>query len=85
MWDYMSILMSSLMLYRKGETNMKNINKYCPFVNGDCKDNCVFKTFNTVISHSETKSCLIAIKLDDINGYQQDQLTEIEHDLSKKR
>jgi len=64
----------------KGVQNMNN--NFCPFVNGTCKANCVFKTHSTSTTRG-TSTCLIAIKLDDINGYQSDQMTEIFHEIKK--
>lgn len=54
--------------------------KYCPFVNGNCRSDCTFKTVNTSASHG-ILSCLIAIKLDQINEFQSDQLTELKNHL----
>lgn len=59
-------------------------NNFCPFVNGTCKANCVFKTHSTSTSRGLSE-CLIAIKLDDINGYQHDQLTEIKQKIAEQK
>lgn len=55
------------------------MNNFCPFINGQCRPDCKFKSHNTTISSGESKisDCLIVIKLDEINGYQYDQLTDI--------
>jgi len=55
---------------------------YCPFANGLCHNDCVFKINKTSTTHG-ISDCLIAVKLDDINGYQHDDLTEIISATSK--
>jgi hypothetical protein len=56
--------------------------KYCPFINGPCRNDCVFKT-NGVAVRDTIYSCLIAIKLNDINEMQHDDLSEIWNLLRK--
>lgn len=51
--------------------------KYCPFVNGLCRDDCVFKCHYVATSDGVVYNCLIAVKLTDINGMQHDDLTAI--------
>ncbi len=50
--------------------------KYCPFINGQCRTNCTFHTHNIATSSGITV-CLIFAKLDDINECQHDDLAEI--------
>ena len=51
---------------------------FCPFIKGKCNDDCVFKCANTATEHG-ISDCLLAVKLDAINEYQTDQLSEIEN------
>lgn len=62
---------------------MYNAKNHCPFINGSCRDDCVFKC-NNVASGRGIYSCLIAVKLDDINEHQSDQLNEITQNTSTK-
>ncbi len=55
---------------------------FCPFLNGECRNDCAFKTRNTATTFG-TSSCLIAVKLDCINEHQADQLTEITQSIAK--
>lgn len=60
---------------------------FCPFINGTCRDDCVFKMrckATTSLSMVGLTDCLIASKLADINEYQSDQLTEIQQEIEKK-
>ena len=58
------------------------MNNHCPFINSECRSDCVFKTRRTSTTFG-TSSCLIAIKLDSINDAQMDQLTEISQSIAK--
>ena len=51
--------------------------KYCPFINGICRNDCVFKTRNVAAPHGAVYNCLIAVKLTDINEMQHDDLSAI--------
>ena len=51
--------------------------KYCPFINGLCRDDCVFKCCIVVTDEGALYNCLIAIKLIDISGMQHDDLMMI--------
>ena len=51
--------------------------KFCPFVKTLCRDDCVFKTRNVAGNHGEIFNCLIALKLNDINEMQHDDLSAI--------
>jgi len=57
-------------------------NNFCPFVNGPCRNGCVFKS-HEVATETGFYSCLIAIKLMDINEFQSDQLKAIREGLTK--
>ncbi len=50
--------------------------KFCPFINGICRDDCVFK-YHKVANQTGIHDCLIAIKLTDINEMQHDDLSAI--------
>ena len=60
---------------------MYNAKNHCPFINGSCRDDCVFKC-NKIATGRDIYSCLIAVKLSEINEYQSDQLTEIAQSIS---
>ena len=51
-----------------------NNNTFCPFVNGECRSDCMFNIGHLVAVDRGTSKCLIAVKLSGINEYQQDQL-----------
>jgi len=53
------------------------MNNFCPFIKGDCRDDCTFRCRNTTTSQGAT-TCLIASKLDAINEFQHDDLMEIQ-------
>ena len=55
-------------------------NNFCPFVNSQCKQDCVFKVRQTATSQG-VSDCFIFTKLDAINDCQPDQLTEISRKL----
>lgn len=61
-----------------------NNNTFCPFVNGECRSDCMFNIGHLVATDRGTSKCLIAVKLSGINEYQQDQLTDIQNSLDKK-
>lgn len=53
---------------------------FCPFVQGPCNSECVFRCRPCASSQSMIKpstTCLIVKKLDAANDMQQDQLSEI--------
>jgi len=50
--------------------------KFCPFINGSCRSDCTFKIRTTSTAHGMS-DCLIAAKLEDINGNQCSQLMQI--------
>jgi len=52
-------------------------NKFCPFIHGPCRSDCVFKTNSVMTNRNEVHNCIIAIKLSDINEMQHDDLTDI--------
>lgn len=56
---------------------------FCPFINGNCTDKCVFSTHNIACSNGIT-NCLIVSKLDSINDYQYELLTDIISLLKKE-
>lgn len=56
--------------------------KYCPFVKGSCRDDCVFK-YHKVATENGISDCLIAIKLSSINETQSDELNLIIESIKK--
>jgi len=79
------MLKSGIMLLKGSEKMEKN---FCPFINGSCRSDCVFKMrCNTVTPAGSVgfTSCIIASKLADINEYQSDQLSEIQREISKEK
>ena len=50
--------------------------KYCPFIKDLCREDCVFRHRNVATSDG-IYSCLIAIKLSEINAFQSDELNHI--------
>jgi len=55
---------------------------FCPFVKGQCRSDCVFKTQTTACGNL-ISSCLIAVKLSAINEFQHDDLNEIIQAIEK--
>lgn len=55
---------------------------FCPFIKDKCRDDCVFHC-DLVATERGIYSCLLAIKLQDINGYEHDDLTEILHSIDR--
>lgn len=60
---------------------------FCPFVKGECKENCVFycqneTTINELV-HSHTK-CLIVKRVNEINYMQFSQLEDVKNKLENK-
>lgn len=60
-----------------------NDNKYCPFIKGTCRDDCVFKCYDFAAPGNKIYNCLIAIKLSDINEMQHNDLTDIWNAVKK--
>lgn len=61
---------------------------FCPFIQGECNSNCVFRCRPCAVSQSmmqPSTECLIAKKLDYLNDMQQDQLSEILSSLEEIR
>lgn len=56
--------------------------KFCPFINGLCRDDCVFKWRNVAIDR-RISNCLIAVKLSEISDIQHDVLSEILQEVKK--
>lgn len=54
---------------------------FCPFIKDSCRKDCVFFR-KLAISGGDVTNCLIAGKLDAINDYQSDQLTEISQKIN---
>lgn len=54
--------------------------KFCPFIGTLCRKDCTFRCMATTV-HEGTTVCLIASKLDEINGRIYDQLIEISNTL----
>jgi hypothetical protein len=59
--------------------------KFCPFIGALCRDDCVFKYHNVAGPGGKAYNCLIAIKLNDINEYQHDDLSSILDAIEKKK
>lgn len=57
-------------------------NKFCPFIKTECREDCAFRVGLCSTSNG-TSPCQIFIKLDCINEFQSDQLTEINRQISK--
>lgn len=58
--------------------------KFCPFVNGQCRDDCVFRCGNVLIGR-DLVNCLIAVKISDINELQSDELDLILKALESRK
>ena len=57
--------------------------KFCPFVNGICRDDCVFKKKDLFIRDEGVYSCLIATRLLRTNDILHNDLTAILELLNK--
>lgn len=57
--------------------------KFCPFIKGLCRDDCVFKTHYVASNNGEIYNCLIAVKLSEINEMQHDDFAAIWNLLKK--
>jgi hypothetical protein len=67
----------------ESEVNFMDSNGFCPFCNGQCRSDCVFRMQAYISSANGLTKCLIATKLSDINTYQSDQLTEISNKIEE--
>jgi|GEM_PF-1093463 len=59
-------------------------NRFCPFINSECRSDCMFFTHNTATSRGVTK-CLLAIGMDAVNRYQHDDLQNITEAIKAKK
>lgn len=53
---------------------------FCPFINGECREDCAFRCRPRAASPSminQTLTCVLASRIDAINTEQQDQLSEL--------
>ena len=55
---------------------------FCPLIKGECREDYVLHCHSTATPKG-VSNCLLAIKLQDINGNEHDDLTEILHTISK--
>ena len=57
-----------------------NNNTFCPFVNGECRSDCMFNIGHLVAVERGTSKCLIAVNLSCIENY----LEEINNKTSEQ-
>lgn len=53
---------------------------YCPFVNGECRNDCVFRCRPRATTQSmvqETTTCVLASRIAELNDKQADQLDNL--------
>lgn len=59
-------------------------NKFCPFINGTCRENCTFYLQALSAIHNDATRCLIASRLDHIFGILYEEATKKENDTDGK-
>jgi len=62
---------------------MSSNKNFCPFIQNICRSNCVFRYDNVALPNGNVSSCLIAIKLADINEMQHDDISAILNEVKK--
>ena len=67
-----------------GREVMQMYNSFCPFINGECKTDCVFHTHGTIDEDGE-KACILSLAAKSIDTYCDMRIREMEENLPNHR